>query len=70
MDKNFAINSGDLRIWRSPSGKHVLAVVLQAEISTVTQVFTGWWWILCDTGSGFKKHLAASHSLHSLIQTK
>ena len=70
MNKDFAINSGDLRLWKSPSGKQVIVVVLFAEISNVTHTFTGWWWILGNADEGLKKYLASSHSLHKLIQSK
>lgn len=70
MNKNFAINAGELRVWKSPSGKHILVLVLCAEISNLTHAYTGWWWVLGDTGSGLKKYLAASHSLHNLIQER
>lgn len=70
MNKNLAINSGDLRLWKMTGGKHILVLVLFAEMSDVTRMFTGWWWVLGDSGDGFKQYLVPSHSLHNLLQEK
>ena len=51
-------------------GKHILVLVLFAEMSDVTRMFTGWWWVLGDSGDGFKQYLVPSHSLHNLLQEK
>lgn len=68
MNKNLAINSGDLRLWKSTSGKQFPVVVLFAEMSEINFIFTGWWWVI--GGEGCKRYLVPSHSLFNLIQGK
>jgi hypothetical protein len=70
MNKHLAINSGELRLWKQAGCKSVLVLVLCAEISDMTHAYTGWWWVVGNAEDGFKKYLAPSHSLHTLIQEK
>ena len=69
MNKNLAINSGDLRLCKTSSGRNVIVLVLFAEMSTML-AFTGWWHVLGDMGDGFKQYLMPSHRLHNLIHEK
>jgi hypothetical protein len=70
MDKNLAINSGDLRLCKTADGKSVIVLVLFAEINSAPRMLTGWWCVLGDTGDGFKQYLMPSHRLHNLVHQK
>lgn len=72
MDKNLTISSGDLRLYKV-ADVNVMVLILFAEVVDNMHNFTGfigWWWVLGNTGDGFKRYLVPSNKLYNLVSKK
>lgn len=56
-DQSRRMGVGDLVSWRTPSGRRVVALVVEEEVGHGGGV-TGWYRVFADVGHGPRKHLA------------